>query len=71
VPLSAAWLLERAGFAKGYKDGAAGISSRHTLAIVNRGGASCADIERLQKSITAAMAQRFGVTLRREPVLLG
>jgi UDP-N-acetylmuramate dehydrogenase len=71
VKLSAAWLLERAGFAKGYKDGAAGISSRHTLAIVNRGGASCADIERLQKSITAAMAQRFGVTLRREPVLLG
>jgi UDP-N-acetylmuramate dehydrogenase len=71
IKLAAAWLLERAGFAKGYSDGAAGISSRHTLALINRGGATCADIERLQDSIVAVVAERFGLTLEREPVLLG
>jgi UDP-N-acetylmuramate dehydrogenase len=71
MKLPAAWLLERAGFAKGYGDGAAGISSRHTLALINRGGATCADIERLQDCIVGVVAERFGIVLEREPVLVG
>jgi UDP-N-acetylmuramate dehydrogenase len=75
VKLPAAWLLERAGFAKGFRDGPAAISSRHTLALTNRGDArghaTCADIERLQDRIVATVHDRFGITLEREPVLLG
>jgi UDP-N-acetylmuramate dehydrogenase len=71
IKLPAAWLLERAGFHKGYADGAAGLSSRHTLAVINRGNATCADIERLQNHIVAAVSAKFGLTLEREPVLLG
>jgi UDP-N-acetylmuramate dehydrogenase len=71
VKLPAAWLLEQAGFTKGYAEGAAGISSRHTLALTNRGGATCADVLRLQEHIVAAVAKKFGVQLEREPVLLG
>jgi UDP-N-acetylmuramate dehydrogenase len=71
VKLSAAWLVERAGFGKGFVDGAAGISSRHTLALINRGGATAADIERLQGRIVDRVEARFGVRLEREPVLVG
>jgi UDP-N-acetylmuramate dehydrogenase len=71
VKLSAAWLIERTGFGKGFEDGAAGISSRHTLALINRGGASAADIERLQGKIQRGVLKRFGVALEREPVYLG
>ncbi len=71
IKLPAAWLLERAGFHKGYADGAAGLSTRHTLALVNRGGATSADIERLQDHIVATVYAKFGLTLEREPVLLG
>lgn len=71
VKLSAAWLLERAGFVKGFADGAAGVSSRHTLALINRGGACCADVERLQERIVGVVAEKFGVVLEREPVLVG
>jgi UDP-N-acetylmuramate dehydrogenase len=71
VKLSAAWLIERAGFEKGFVDGAAGISSRHTLALINRGGATAADIERLQRRIQEGVRARFGVELEREPVKLG
>lgn len=71
VKLPAAWLLEQSGFTRGYTEGAAGISSRHTLALTNRGGATCADILRLQEHIIAAVAEKFGVQLEREPVLLG
>ena len=67
----AAWLLEHAGFVKGYGVGAAGISTRHTLALTNRGGATCADIERLQDQIVRRVSERFGIMLEREPVLLG
>jgi UDP-N-acetylmuramate dehydrogenase len=67
----AAWLLEQAGFVKGYGMGRAGISTRHTLALTNRGGATCADIERLQVEIVDGVRERFGITLEREPVLLG
>lgn len=70
VKLPAAWLLEQAGFVKGYGTGAAGISTRHTLALTNRGGATCADVERLQREIEEGVRQRFGIELIREPVLL-
>ena len=71
VKIPAAWLLERAGFVKGYGEGAAGISTRHTLALTNRGGATCADIERLQGEIVGGVWERFGVRLEREPVVVG
>jgi UDP-N-acetylmuramate dehydrogenase len=71
VKIPAAWLLERAGFVKGYGEGAAGISTRHTLALTNRGGAMCADIERLQGEIVSGVWERFGIRLEREPVVLG
>jgi UDP-N-acetylmuramate dehydrogenase len=71
VKVPAAWLLERAGFVKGYGEGAAGISTRHTLALTNRGGATCADIERLQGEIVRRVKERFGIVLQREPVVLG
>ncbi|HEX3966731.1 MAG TPA: UDP-N-acetylenolpyruvoylglucosamine reductase, partial [Edaphobacter sp.] len=71
VKLSAAWLIERAGFPKGFTDGAAGISSRHTLALINRGGATAAEIESLQGRIQDGVRAKFGVDLEREPVKLG
>ena len=69
--LSAAWLVERAGFGKGYLLGAAGLSTKHTLAVTNRGGATCADVLRLEGKVREGVQKRFGVTLEREPVLLG
>jgi len=70
IKLPAAWLLEQSGFIKGYGTGPAGISTRHTLALVNRGHASFADIERLETEIVHGVQQKFGITLEREPVLL-
>jgi UDP-N-acetylmuramate dehydrogenase len=71
VKLPAAWLLEQAGFTKGYSEGPAAISTRHTLALTNRNGATCADILRLQDHIVETVLARFSITLEREPVLLG
>ncbi len=71
VKLPAAWLVEQAGFHKGYAMGAAGISTRHTLALTNRGGASAAEIIALRDQIVEAVEQRFGIRLEQEPVLLG
>ncbi|HMI82845.1 MAG TPA: UDP-N-acetylmuramate dehydrogenase, partial [Polyangiaceae bacterium] len=71
VKLSAAWLIERSGFAKGTIDGAVGISTRHALAIVNRGGASSAAILGFARRVRDAVIERFGVALAAEPVLIG
>jgi UDP-N-acetylmuramate dehydrogenase len=71
VKVPAAWLIEQAGFHKGYRMGAAGISSRHTLALVNVGGATAQEILALASRITEAVEARFGVRLEREPVLVG
>ena len=71
VKIPAAWLIEQAGFPKGFALGAAGISSRHTLALINLGGATSADILTLADQIKAAVQYRFGITLEMEPVLLG
>ena len=67
----AAWLIEQAGFAKGWGDGRVGISSRHTLALVNRGGGTTAELLELARVIRAGVHQRFGVMLSPEPVFVG
>jgi UDP-N-acetylmuramate dehydrogenase len=69
--LSAAWLVEHAGFAKGYSRGGAGISSRHTLAIINRGGATAVEIVALKDEIQLRVLAEFGISLQLEPVFLG
>lgn len=71
VKLAAAWLLEQAGFHKGFAMGRAGISSKHTLAVVNRGGATAGEIAELRDEIRARVLERFGVRLDQEPVGLG
>jgi UDP-N-acetylmuramate dehydrogenase len=71
IKTSAAWLIEQAGFAKGYSLGPAGISTKHTLAIVNKGGASAEDILRLAREIHAQVYGQFGVHLVPEPVFVG
>ena len=71
VKVPAAWLIEQAGFAKGYRRGNAGISSRHTLALVNLGGASAAEIVALAGEIRGAVEARFGIRLEKEPVMVG
>jgi UDP-N-acetylmuramate dehydrogenase len=68
VKLPAAWLLEKAGFTKGFALGQAGISSRHTLALINRGHASAADIFALRDMISSQVHSRFGIRLEQEPV---
>lgn len=70
IKLSAAWLLEHAGFVKGWGTGTVGISSRHTLALINRGGATFADVLRLKCQIDEHVWEKFGVRLEREPVIM-
>ena len=71
VKVPAAWLIERAGFHKGLADGAVGISSKHPLALVNRGDARAADVLRLATRIKRGVLDRFAVALRPEPVFAG
>jgi len=68
--LPAAWLLEKTGFRKGYALGEAGISSRHTLALINRGHATQAEIVALRERIQHTVQFRFGILLEQEPVTL-
>jgi UDP-N-acetylmuramate dehydrogenase len=74
IKLPAAWLIERAGFPKGFTltpDAPVGISSRHTLALINRSGsATCADLLTLRNHIAAEVHDRFGISLEQEPVTL-
>lgn len=71
VKLSAAWLIEGAGFARGYGSGQARISSKHTLALINRGGASTAELVALARELRDGVHEAFGVSLRPEPTLVG
>ncbi|MEP6696423.1 MAG: UDP-N-acetylmuramate dehydrogenase [Pseudonocardiales bacterium] len=71
VKASAAWLIEQAGFAKGYARGRVAISTKHTLALTNRGGATTADLLALAREIRDGVRARFGVTLAAEPTLIG
>jgi UDP-N-acetylmuramate dehydrogenase len=69
--LSAAWLIDRAGFAKGYGHGAVRISTKHTLALTHRGGGRAGDLIALAREVRDGVAARFGVELRPEPRLVG
>jgi UDP-N-acetylmuramate dehydrogenase len=69
--VSAAWLVERSGFNKGFGFGHVGISSKHALAIVNRGGATAAEVIALKEQIQHRVEEVFGVRLEPEPVMVG
>ena len=71
VKLSAAWLIERSGLRKGAGTGRVGLSTRHTLAIVNRGGATAAEVIAFAILVRSSVLERFGVELVPEPSLLG
>ena len=71
VKLSAAWLIEHAGFHKGFVHGRAGISSKHTLAVINRGGATAKEVLELVEMIQSKVREMFGVELHPEPNFIG
>jgi UDP-N-acetylmuramate dehydrogenase len=73
VKLSAAWLIERAGISRGFAlpGSRAAISQKHTLAIVNRGGATAADVVQLANYVQTRVLSEFGIMLQPEPVLVG
>jgi UDP-N-acetylmuramate dehydrogenase len=70
VKTSAAWLIEQAGFEKGFRLGGAMISSKHTLAIANSGNATAEDVIELSNLITSGVKQKFGIALTIEPRIL-
>jgi UDP-N-acetylmuramate dehydrogenase len=69
--VSAAWLLEHSGFAKGYSAGRVGISRKHSLALINRGGATAADVLALKEEIQNRVEELWGIRLQPEPVFVG
>lgn len=71
VKTSAAWLIERAGFSRGYGAGPARLSTKHTLALTNRGSARAEDLLVLAREIRAGVQAAYGITLVPEPVLVG
>jgi len=71
VKIPAAWLVEHAGFQKGFVLGRAGLSSRHTLAVINRGGATAAEILALRDRVSEEVEECFGIRLEPEPVWVG
>ncbi|GAA5049016.1 UDP-N-acetylmuramate dehydrogenase [Nocardia callitridis] len=73
VKFSAGWLIERAGFGKGFPgaDAVARLSTKHTLALTNRGAASCADLVSLARTVRDGVAERFEIRLEPEPVTVG
>lgn len=71
LKLSAAWLIEHAGFGKGFGNDRVAVSSKHTLALTNRGGATTAELLELARTIRDGVAARFGIRLRPEAHLVG
>jgi UDP-N-acetylmuramate dehydrogenase len=71
VKTSAAWLIEQSGFGKGWGEGRVGLSRKHTLALVNRGGATTAELLEAARQLRAGVQARFGITLVPEPVVIG
>ncbi len=72
IKVSAAWLIDNAGFGKGYGDsGSVSLSTKHTLALTNRGGAQTADLIALAREIRDGVHAQFGITLVPEPVFVG
>lgn len=69
--VSAAWLVEQSGFSKGYGNGRVGISRKHALAIVNRGGATAAEVLALKDEIQSSVEEQWGIRLEMEPVVVG
>ena len=71
VKIPAAWLIEQSGFAKGYQLGNAGLSEKHTLAVINLGAATAEDVLRLKEKIQAQVKEKFDVDLTPEPIFVG
>ena len=72
VKTSAAWLIDKAGFEKGFGlPGPAALSTKHTLAVTNRGSATATDVAVLARQVRDGVRDRFGVTLVNEPVFVG
>ncbi|NBE50101.1 UDP-N-acetylmuramate dehydrogenase [Streptomyces boluensis] len=71
VKTSAAWLIDKAGFTKGYGEGPARISTKHTLALTNRGEATTEDLLDLAREVVVGVRDAFGITLVNEPVTVG
>ena len=71
VKTSAAWLIDHAGFSKGYGTGPVTLSTKHALALTNRGGATTTDLLALARQVRSGVEAKFGVTLANEPVLVG
>ena len=71
VKTSAAWLIEKAGFSRGHGSGRVSLSTKHTLALTNRGGATTAELLALAREVRDGVSAAFGVTLVPEPVLVG
>ncbi|MGW3245072.1 UDP-N-acetylmuramate dehydrogenase [Streptomyces sp. NPDC001070] len=71
IKTSAAWLIDKAGFTKGYGTGPARISTKHTLALTNRGAATTADLLALAREVVEGVRAAFGITLVNEPVTVG
>jgi len=74
VKTSAAWLIDHAGFGKGYAvspDARTSLSTKHPLALTNRGGATTAELLTLARTVRDGVAERYGVRLVNEPVTVG
>ena len=71
VKLSAAWLIEHAGFSKGFVHGKVGLSTKHTLAVINRGGGTAREVRELVKMVQDRVRERFGVEMHPEPNFIG
>ncbi len=71
VKLPAAWLIEHAGFAKGYVHGCAGLSGKHSLALINRGSATAQNVVDLMQLVQNRVQEVFGITLQPEPIFVG
>lgn len=71
VKVSAAWLIQQAGFDKGWGEGRVGLSTKHALALVNRGGATSQELLQVARTLRNAVRARFGILLVPEPVIVG
>jgi len=71
VKIPAAWLIEKSGFHKGFQKGNAGLSTKHTLALTNRGDAKATEIIALKDEIQRKVLEVFGIELKTEPVFVG
>jgi UDP-N-acetylmuramate dehydrogenase len=71
VKTSAAWLIEQAGFGRGYGNDRVSVSGKHTLALTNRGSARTTDLLQLAREIREGVRGKFGISLTNEPVLVG